>query len=106
MEQWLELYPDTMDWSCGNNDDMALGAMNALDHAEKEINMQMTELRKPGPCRAERCWELLIRINRAMQMLSLRLPPQPEWVNQFQAKIALEAKENITGAADNVIKRK
>ena len=31
MEQWLELYPDTIELVLSNNDDMALGAIDALD---------------------------------------------------------------------------
>lgn len=58
----------------------------------------LTELRRDRmPCRAERCWELCRRIKPAMRMLSLRLPLQPEWVNQFRAKLRW-TKENITGA--------
>lgn len=33
MEQWLELYPDTIELVLSNNDDMALGAIDALDRA-------------------------------------------------------------------------
>ena len=33
MEQWLELYPDTIELVISNNDDMALGAIDALDRA-------------------------------------------------------------------------
>ena len=91
MEQWLELYPDTIELVLSNNDDMALGAIDALDRAGgKKISDRM-------PCRAERCWELCHRIKPAMRMRSLRLPPQPEWVNQFRAKLRW-TKENITGA--------
>lgn len=34
MEQWLTLYPDTIELVVSNNDDMALGAIDALDRAE------------------------------------------------------------------------
>lgn len=33
MEQWLEAYPDTIELVISNNDDMALGAIDALDRA-------------------------------------------------------------------------
>ena len=33
MEQWLELYPDKIELVLSNNDDMALGAIDALDRA-------------------------------------------------------------------------
>lgn len=33
MEQWLELYPNTIELVLSNNDDMALGAIDALDRA-------------------------------------------------------------------------
>ena len=40
MEQWLELYPDTIELVLSNNDDMALGAIDALDRAgEKKISV-------------------------------------------------------------------
>lgn len=33
MEQWLETYPDTIELVISNNDDMALGAIDAIDRA-------------------------------------------------------------------------
>lgn len=33
MEQWLEKYPDQIELVIGNNDDMALGAIDAMDRA-------------------------------------------------------------------------
>ena len=99
MEQWLELYPDTIELVLSNNDDMALGAMPwTVPEERKSALWGLTELRRDRmPCRAERCWELCRRIKPAMRMLSLRLPLQPEWVNQFRAKLHW-TKENITGA--------
>lgn len=34
MEQWLALYPDTIELVVSNNDDMALGAIDAMERAE------------------------------------------------------------------------
>lgn len=36
MEQWLEQYPDTIELAVCNNDDMALGALDAIERAKAE----------------------------------------------------------------------
>ncbi|MFR5732700.1 MAG: substrate-binding domain-containing protein [Clostridium sp.] len=100
MEQWLELYPDTIELVPQQQRRYGSGAIDALGRAEerKSALWGLTELRRDRmPCRAERCWELCRRIKPATRMLSLRLPLQPEWVNQFRAKLRW-TKENITGA--------
>ena len=40
MEQWLELYPDTIELVLSNNDDMALGAIDAIDRAGVKENQR------------------------------------------------------------------
>lgn len=36
MEQWLSAYPDTIELVISNNDDMALGAIDALERARRQ----------------------------------------------------------------------
>lgn len=40
MEQWLELYPDTIELVLSNNDDMALGAIDALGPCRRKENQR------------------------------------------------------------------
>ena len=49
MEQWLEQYPDTIELVVCNNDDMALGAIDALDRAQVQgINLVGIDATTPG----------------------------------------------------------
>ena len=49
MEQWLNEYPDTIELVVSNNDDMALGAIDALDRAGiKGVNVVGTDGTVPG----------------------------------------------------------
>ena len=49
MEQWLEQYPDMIELVVCNNDDMALGAIDALERAEvKGINLVGIDGTTPG----------------------------------------------------------
>ena len=49
MEQWLEQYPDTIELVVCNNDDMALGAIDALDRAQVQgINLVGIDATIPG----------------------------------------------------------
>ena len=49
MEQWLEQYPDTIELVVCNNDDMALGPIDALDRAQVQgINLVGIDATTPG----------------------------------------------------------
>ena len=49
MEQWLAAYPDTIELVVSNNDDMALGAIDALDRAGvTEVNVVGIDGTTPG----------------------------------------------------------
>lgn len=49
MEQWLTEYPDTIELVISNNDDMALGAIDALERAEiTEVNVIGIDGTTPG----------------------------------------------------------
>lgn len=49
MEQWLEQYPDTIELVVCNNDDMALGAIDALERAQVQgINLVGIDATIPG----------------------------------------------------------
>ena len=56
MEQWLELYPDTIELVLSNNDDMALGAIDALDRAGgKKISVVGIDGTTQGQDAVQRC---------------------------------------------------
>ncbi len=49
MEQWLSEYPDTIELVISNNDDMALGAIDALERAQTEgVNVIGIDGTTPG----------------------------------------------------------
>ena len=109
MEQWLELYPDTIELVLSNNDDMALGRSMpwTVPEERKSALWGLTELRRDKmPCRAERCWELCRRIKPAMRMLSLRLPPQLEWSEPIPGEITLDKGKYYWSRQNNVVKEK